>query len=511
MRLLLITALSLTGTAVRAQEAGSPIAGQGMPVDPAAAPSSGQRELELTWPGTVNATVESSAYEVVVRFDAPLSEDEIARFARAAGPLLADFRWNDDSLVMRPAAGNRIEALTAGNAVRVSFISEASGIASSPALSEAGSEGELELARAQADLAAGYPGQARRRLQRLAAADPSAPQVERALADAEAAAGVLPFAADRYRKLGAEDLMARRIIAEADGKVSSNAILRHGKTFSQWEAGLEASVQARIGFSIGGGLRRVSTTADGVASAAGYLPHVGRADGVGTLSATAWLGAGSRIVAQVSTLFDKPVTGVGGRLFLGSPELQARLLAAYRLPDFSTPEQSWFGGHLSRIGAGGTLRITPELIAQVDAAWNSYGLAGGGTRSTSIVATAGADYLILRGRRSLQLSYRLDAEYARRQDIYANGIPLIPLSDRENHTLQVIFSMPIRTAHVTAAAGWTKDRFGGDGPTASVGAQTSFGDAWRLEGSAGVSSISRQAVSGTQVFLQMTLTRFLRR
>lgn len=510
MRLLIPCVLALTSSALHAQEAGVPIAGPGA-IPPTTSATGATRDLALTWPGTVHPVVEAGDYEVVVRFDAPLGEEEIKRFSAAAGPLLADLRWNDDNLVMRPAPGNRIEAEAEGNAVHVRILAEAPALASGEnGMTADDGQKELELARAQADAAAGYPGQARRRLSRLAARDPSDTQIRRALADAEAAEGALPFAAARYTALGADDLFARRIIGEADGRATANAILRHGKTFTQWEAGIDASIRVGSGVALGAGLRHVETAANDVASAGGYIPHVRRGFNVGTLSAAAWFSPEARLVVQVSSLFERPVTGAGARLFLGPPERQARLFASYRLPDFSTAEQSWRGGHLSRVGGGGTLRITPELIAQADVGWNGYGLAGGGTRTTSITATAGADYLILRGRRSLQLSYRLDAEYVRRQDRYPGGIPLIPLSDRENHTVQAIFSMPLRQVQVTAAAGWTKDRYGGDGPTASLGATANLGDAWRLDASGGVSSISRQAVSGTQIYLQLTLTRFLR-
>lgn len=510
MKLLLTSALAIIGVPLQAQEPGVPIASQG--ADPVALPAAQEREVTLNWPTAVHTTMEAAPYEVVVRFDVPLAEAEIARFSAAAGGQLGEFRWNDDSLVIRPAAGNRIEAAAQANAIRFRFIPETAG-AGPTVTAESGpaSEVELELARAQADASAGFPSEARRRLTRLAAAHPADKQIQRALADAEAADGAIAFAARRYRTLDADDRMARRIIAEADGRAAAQFILRHGKTFTQWEGGVEASVQPQFGWSIGGGLRQVTTTAQDVAGNLGYLARIHRSATVGSLTATILIGNQARLTAQVASLFDRPVTGVAARLYVGSPDRQARVVAAYRLPDFSTAEQSWFGGHVSRIGAGGTIRITPELIAQADLAWAGYGLVHRGVQTSTIVASAGADYLILRGTKSLQLSYRLDAEYVRRQDVRLNGIPYIPLSDRENHTIQAIFSVPVRMVQVTAAAGWTKDRFGGDGPTASVGAQANLGENWRLEASGGVSSISRQAVSGTQTYLQVTLTRFLRR
>ncbi|MFA7585442.1 MAG: hypothetical protein WCY11_04480 [Novosphingobium sp.] len=482
-------------------------------IAPVAMPATGTRELEISWPDMVHLTVEPSPYEVIVRFDRPLDEQEIARFSREAGPLLADLRWNDDSLVLRAAPGNHIEVEPATTALRVRFVAEsqdAEGTPTDPA-SAVTEATDLELARAQADAAAGFPGLARHRLVRLAAVDPANPQVQRALADTEAAEGALPYAARRYLEQGARDRAARRVIAEADGRASGTFILRDGTGFSQWETGVEAAAQVNFGLVLGVGQRQVTTTARAVSGPGGYVARIRRTRAVASLSASLFSGPELRLTGQVTSLLDKSLTGAALRLFAGPPERQARLLASYRLPDFSTAEQSWLGGHVTRLGAGGTLRITPELVAQADAGWNGYGLAGSGVRTTSVVASGGLDYLLLRGKRTLQITYRLDAEYVRRMDLRANGIPFIPLSDRENHTVQGIFSMPLKRIQATAAAGWTWDRYGGNGPTASVGVVANPGDAWRIEASGGVSSISRAAISGRQLYLQVTVTRFFRR
>ncbi|MEO5597138.1 MAG: hypothetical protein ABIQ66_00820 [Novosphingobium sp.] len=481
-----------------------------LPTGEAPAAAAGERDLDLKWRGKVHVTAESSPYELVLRFDSPLDDKEIARFSSAAGPLLSDLRWNDTSLVMRPAPGNRIDAESLDQSVHVRFVDEE--VAASPVLvAKADSSTELELTRAQADAVAGYPGRARRRLTLLAEAQPDDDQVLRALADAELAAGATAQAARRYEDIDADDRMARRAMAEAGGLATGVITFRHGKTFSQWEGGVSAVVRPQFGLTVGGGIREIGTTAEGVAGDTGYLARIHTEATAADLLANVLIGSDSRLSVQASTIIDEAVTGVIARLFIGPPERQARLFAAYRLPDFSTAEQALFGGYLSRVGVGGTIRITPELMAQADVSWNGYGLAHGGVRTDSILASGGVDYLILRGARSLQLSYRLDAEYVNQVHVRANGVPYIPLSDRENHTVQLIFSMPVATVQLTAAAGWTKDRFGGSGPTASVGAQANLGDAWRIEASGGVSSISRQAISGRQYYLRAAITRFIGR
>ncbi|MCW1381899.1 tetratricopeptide repeat protein [Novosphingobium sp. KCTC 2891] len=477
-----------------------------LPDETSATPVS--REARLDWPGAVQLSMEQGVYELVLRFDRPLDDAEVKRFAAITRPFLADLRWNDDSLVMRPNAGNRIVATPGERSVVVRFVEEDTAAnATTPAGDDSGIE--LALARAQADAAAGYPGEARRRLEDLAQAYPDNKQVQRALADAEAAEGRTADAAARYLSLAADDPMARRIIGESGGRAAAATIYRDGKTFSQWESGVEASVPLASGLMVGGGVRHIRTTVEGVASASGYLPRARGRLTIADLTANLLTDAGIRISLQGSAMLDKDLAGIGARFVIGSPERQARIYGAYRLPDFSTAEQAVFGGHLSRIGVGGTIRITPELTAQADAGIAGYGLPGGGVRTRTTQVLGGLDYLVLRRPLSVQFSYRLDAEYVDWTRSRANGIPFIPLSNRENHTLQVIMSKPIKSAQITAAAGWTKDRYGGSGPTASVGALANLGDAWRLEASGGVSSISRPAISGRQYFVRVSISRAL--
>jgi len=62
---------------------------------------------------------------------------------------------------------------------------------------------------------------------------------------------------------------------------------------------------------------------------------------------------------------------------------------------------------------------------------------------------------------------------------------------------------------LTALAGWTVDRFGGDGPTASIGLAAPIAIAWRVEGGAGITSITRPGFSGRQLFARAQVTRSL--
>ncbi|MEO0031187.1 MAG: hypothetical protein RIS94_945 [Pseudomonadota bacterium] len=474
------------------------------------------REAALTWTDKVALSIEPAPHEVVIRFDRPLSDAAIRQFAADTQAFLADLRWNDDSLVMRPTVGNRIVVTQTGNGLLVRFVAEDMSdpdLAATRNADDGADDGSVELALAQssADAAAGFPAQARQRLAALARAHPGDRQVARALADAEAAEGRTAEAAAGYLSLNADDPMARRIIGEAGGRAVAATIYRDGKTFSQWEASFDASVALADSLMAGVGARHVRTVVDSVSSAGGYLPRVHR--NLTIVDATATLRPRAAIVVslQAAALLEERVAGASARIVFGSPERQLRVFGAYRLPDYSTAEQAAFGGHISRIGAGGTLRLTPELVVQADAGLNGYGLAGTGVRTRTTQVQAGIDLLVMRRPLSMQIVYRLDAEYVDWTRRRGNGLAFIPLSNRENHTLQLVMSKPVRAMQMTVAAGWTKDRYGGNGPTASLGAVANLGDAWRLEASGGVSSISRPAISGRQLFLRLSVSRVLGR
>ena len=121
----------------------------------------------------------------------------------------------------------------------------------------------------------------------------------------------------------------------------------------------------------------------------------------------------------------------------------------------------------------------------------------------------GIDYLIRRRYPLLGLSYRVEAEYVQNSGLDAAGTPLIPLADRENHTVQAMLGEALGEVQVTGLAGWTVDRFGGDGPNASLGLAAPIGLVWRVEASGGLTSVSRPGFSGQQLFGRAVLTRSL--
>ncbi|KEQ53506.1 hypothetical protein [Sphingobium chlorophenolicum] len=473
------------------------------------------RTVDLPWSGDVHLKLDNSGYELVVRFDRPIEDAALKAFAKAAGPDLADLRWNDDSLVLRAAVGRKLEAVADKRALHVRFLPDADPSPAPATVAEpqvADMDIELAIARAQADAAAGYPDMARRRLAPLAASHPGDKRIQRLLADMEVAEGALALGAGRYRNLAADDPFARQTLAESGGNAAAAVTARGGKLFWQAEAGLNAMVPVDPRFSLGAGFRLFRSEADTVYGPTGILSNRTSRSAIGDLLATVNLGPVSRIELQGSAQLDEKVAGAGLRLFAGPPERQVRLVLAYRLPDLATPEQSTFGGHISRAGIGGSIRLTPELAVQADGGWNGYGLRGTGARTRSFAVAAGFDYLLRRGSPSLAVSYRLDAEYVDRTTLRPNGLAYIPLSDRENHSFQLVSGMSWTRWQLTGAAGWTFDRKGKtDGPTANISATGRLSAGWRLQASGGVSSISRPGISGRQLYLRVALTRYLGR
>lgn len=474
------------------------------------------REVSLLWPANVDLQLESSPYEVVVRFDRAIAESALQDFTKNAGADLADLRWNDNSLVMRAAPGRRIDAVGQGRKLTVRFVPENAGSAEasapSPVAPSTNEDVDVEIARAEADAAAGYPDTARRRLVVLAEKYPEDKRIQRLIADTEVAEGALVLGAARYREIAADDPFARQIIAEAGGNVTAAAILRGGKVFSQAEGSLNALVALNRTLSVGAGARYTRSKADSVFGPTGILTDVVSHTAIADLLATVQFGRTARLELQGSAQLDEKVMGAGARLFAGAPERQGRVVLAYRLPDVATPEQSTFGGHVSRAGIGGTIRLTPELVVQADGSWNGYGLRGTGVRTRSIAVSGGLDYLLRRASPSLAVAYRLDAEYVDRTRVRPNGLAFIPLADRENHSFQLVAGKSWTKWQLSGAAGWTFDRIGNtDGPTANISATGRLNDGWRLQASGGVSSISRPGISGRQLYLRVALTRYLGR
>ena len=454
-------------------------------------------EPVLAWPDGASVRVTESDGELVARFDRPLAPERIAAFREAGGDAIGDLRWNDDSLVLRAAPGWGMTWRQAGSVLTMAFVPPAEDAAAPTADAPAP---DTALAAIEADVAAGYPGPALRAATRLATRYPGDRRVARLLADTRLADGDVRGAARDYRALAADDRTARRAISAAPGTTSIGVTARDGSDLSQAEFAARIDAAIGDGFVAGGGVRHIRSRVEGGA-------RIG--DTIVDASVLAALETGVRVQLLASAALDDAVTGGGAKAVAGSADAQFRVTLTRHMPDYSTPAQVIAGGYLSRALIGTTYRLTPGLVAQADLGANRYGLAGMTGASDTIVANAGLDYLIRRQFPALGLTYRFEAEYVQRMRVGLNGLAVVPLASRENHTVQGLISGSVGAVQMTGLAGWTVDRFGGDGPTASLGIAAPIAVAWRVEGSGGITSIARPGFSGRQVFARAQLTRSL--
>lgn len=446
----------------------------------------------LVWPRGTRITLDPADGELVVRYDRPLDPHTLDTFRSAVVDRVQDLRWNDDSLVLRPAPGWQAVPELTGTALTIAFLPPAIVVAAPDA-----DDGTLDadLALVEADAAAGYPGQARRRAEALARSHPDDPQVTRRVADARAGDGDPRGAARAYRAIDAHDAAARRAAALAPGSATVAATTRDGGDLSQLElaAHIDAALDDRV--TAGGGVRHVTSWIDTPAATL----SAGRTIADAALQIA--LTDAARAQVMLAAAVDDGVTGGGARITWGSPEAQARGLLIVHMPDVSTGAQALAAGWLTRASLGGTLRLSPDWLVQGDVGANRYGIERGLASDTATLA-AGIDYLMRRAAPSLTLGYRLDAEYVTRTGA-------VPLATRENHIVQGVVGGTIGAVQLTGQLGYTVDRFGGSGPIAALGASAWLGDGWRLEGSGGVTSIARPGFSGEQLYGRAQLTRGL--
>ncbi len=164
-------------------------------------------EPRLVWPRGAVLTLERGEGEVIVRSDQPPSADAIAMFQERAGEAVGDLRWNDVSLVLRPASGWSMDARLVGPMLIVAFQRMARNETPGGPVTEAS---EVAHAVIEADLAAGYPGRAAARRKRCWRAIRDDRRAARLLADARALDNDIAGAGRDYRAQGATDRAAQR-------------------------------------------------------------------------------------------------------------------------------------------------------------------------------------------------------------------------------------------------------------------------------------------------------------
>lgn len=466
----------------------------------------------LAWSGPVNLVVAQSAGEVVVSYDRRVDDDAVQRFLAEAGDRLARAEWAYDTLVLRAAPGWRLQLEAVGNVLVLGFepLLEAQPLGSAPVASE------TQLLLARAELAAGLSGRALGRLQNLAAEDPQDGQVQLALAEAEATNGDPARASRRLQQLamapgGLDPALvpvAARIARQAGPQMRVEAIGRDSRLFDQQDAAAELRVPATDSTQLTAGARLVFAQANGL-----VLEGAGPVDAdvtrvVSQLGASSRIGPSARISYEAVALDALDV--VGGRLVasIGAPEARLSAQVGWHVPDVLTPDGILRRGWSDRAGLGFALRTLGGLSLRADGSVIRYGAGDGfGSLETARIDGA-AEYILRRGGPYLALAYRLDGEYVLSQRAAAGEQVYQPLVTRENHTLDATASMAIGDEiALTGVGGWTFDRFGGDGPVASLGLDIFPQGAWQFGLVGGVSSVSRPGLGAEAYrYLQIGIT-----
>jgi len=463
------------------------------------------RTVTLGWPGPVALTVTVIDGDVVARYPHLPAAPAIEAFAAAIGDRVARFDWGPDNLVIRAAPGQRLIATAIPAGLVVNFTPNGG---TAPAMPVAAKEDVTDLLLAQAEVATGYPGRARRRIAAIVATRPNDPALQAALASAEYAAGRTAAAAHRYRALPDHGGVAGRIAGRATGPaVESAFLIRDGNGFGQTDYAVRGGMPVSGAVRIEGGVRHVRTHGDDPAGTPSRLKNDATEAGL-TLGVDS--APGLRLQFDLTGLVDRARVGAAAALNIGDPERRAGIRLAYHLPDFATPSGALFGGWADRVTAGSVLRVAPGATVRLDATLARYGLFGGDPRLTTVALDGGIDYLLRRQFPSLSIGYRIDAEYILdREDGRGTG-PYATFDDRENHTIEATLGQPVaRFLSLTGAAGWTVNRFGGDGPTASIGVAMLTDSGWEGSVATGISSVSRPGQPARQTFGRAAVTRRL--
>ena len=465
----------------------------------------GPLTVALRWPTGTPVTLALADGDLVARYPRPPADAAIATFSNAAGDRIARFDWGPDNLVLRAVPGQRLSAVAIADGLAITF-------APLPADSvvEATAAGDPDadaLLLAQADAATGYPGRARRRVAALVAAHPDDPALQAVLASTEYASGRTAAAARRYHALPDQGGAAGRIAARAVGPALETALLvRDGRGYDQTELGVRGGTPVTGSVRIEGGVRHVRTRGDDPSGADRTLRT--RATEAG-IAAAVDAAPALRLRFDLTGLVDGSGVGGAAAALFGDPERRGSLRLAWHLPDFATPTGALYGGWADRATAGGVLRIAPGATVRLDATLARYGLyGGGGARLTTTAFDGGIDYLIRRQSPSIAVGYRLDAEYVLDRTAIIGADPYATLTNRENHTGEATIGQPIGPlVALTGAAGWTVNRYGGNGPTAALGLSLVPVDGWEGGLLAGISSVSRPGQPERQLYGRAALTR----
>lgn len=468
---------------------------------PAAVLAGTSTSATLVWPSGTKLELEHSGNEVIVRSNRAVDEQSLSALQAAAASRIADLRWNDRTVLISMVPDATATVTINRNIVKLDWLAPA---VASPALTAgqrdtANEERERQILDIQVDLASGFPETARRKALALTRAQPDDLQLWRLLADCEAATQDYKAAARHYRKAKATDRQARRVIALSQGTANLATSYRGNADFQQVEligkARLSVSDTTDLGVQV---QKTISTEAQA-------QPSSTTAD---ILEIAASITLAPRLQADFSgtTWVDQSVTGGKARLVYGGPQANIYAHIARNLPDLTFASQARMGGFLHQWGAGGRLQVSSAVQLHAEYARRVYGIARQSAGTTDFLA-GGATLIVLR-KPQLSLAYQFDAEYVKRLASLPPALAL-PLGNRENHSLLAYWNAALGPVAITSGLGWTLDRYGGDGPNASVAMNLPLGEHWQLAANGGLSSISRPGFPQSQTYARLSVVRAL--
>lgn len=451
----------------------------------------------MAWPRGTHLEFAQRGREVVIQADRDIEPARLEAFSRQFEHGLADMRWNDRSILLRASEGFELKPTLQGTTLDVTLVKVSSAIP--PVTQQERRTLEGDLIRVRVELASGHALSASRKAQELLREYPNEAQIQRLVGDCEAALRRYQRAKQYYLAVSADDLPARRAMALAGGSLTASVNTRGTHAFRQHELAIRAQAPTSEDISVRAGL--VATNSSAASQKAQVSATMFEAGASATISRDL------QLEVAATTWLDEGVTGATVRLTYGSFQDNYYLQASYNNPSISLPLQAFQRGSISLWGFGGAQRLSSRTRIFANITRRNY-LINNRLTDKTVALDGGVDFLLTR-RPAITLAYHLDAEYALEQ---RNAVPgWDPLDSRENHTGLISLSFPTGTISMTAVAGWTKDRFGGDGPNASFAISSPLGVHWQLDLNAGLSSISRPGFPGTQRYGRIEVTRALGR
>lgn len=447
--------------------------------------------LTLTWPRPVTCRSTERPRELLLEFDRPLVLGDIDALPRQMHPWVRTAVQGYDTLLLGTAQDCRFDVTATGTTLRVRVrplptAGMETAVAGSPDI-----DAEVRVAR---DLfESGRLGPAIRSLERLRAARPSDAQAAAALAYYESLRGRWRRADGLYReavRLDPTDAELRQDWRDLHAERAPQAGLSlvrdtDGDDIESLRAHADARWMPGDGVEAGGWADAIRLDADALQTDDGRdEPFHGERQWAGvfvryTTERARWVRAEGFASAA----------GAGGHVSAGRWDNlgETSFLADYRRPYWEVSEGIAGDATRDRLALRRSLGWGSSLSAEIEGAWNRYGIGDYDSAAESVSVGGSLGLLVLTAPVEVRLEYALDAEFrqsaatcdpagpgggqGRGAGPLGDRDPCHPfdLQDREVHAAHATASIPIaRCWQAECNVGWEWDReSGGDSPYAS--------------------------------------------